>query len=219
MHASRVVGVEVEIERRERRHRSRDTDRLLCRRVRSLLEHGAGSAGALVQLLRARRIRVDEPLRVAHGADVEARVKVVHDQLGRAAADVDHERRRLRLDAAPSQLRLLVTADEAGRKAITPFHLAEKCLAVLRVAHRARRHRERALGAEALERAPVIGEHVAHTRDRNGEESAARVDPLAEAGDVRLAVHLVDAAVYDVGDEQPRRVRPEVDRCDSHLRG
>ena len=126
---------------------------------------------------------------------------------------------RLRLDAAPRQLRLLVAADEPRREAVAPLDLAEERLAVLGVAHRARRDGERALGAERLERAPVVGEDVAHARDRDGEEAAARVDALAEPRDARLAVHLVDAAVVDVGDEQPRRVRAEVDRCDSHLRG
>ena len=109
--------------------------------------------------------------------------------------------------------------DEARRESVAPLDLAEERLAVLRVAHGARRDGERALRAEPLERSAVVGEHVADARDRSGEEAAARVDAFAEARDARLAVHLVDAAVDDVGDEQPRRVRAEVDRGDSHLRG
>ena len=109
--------------------------------------------------------------------------------------------------------------DEPRREAVAPLDLAEERLAVLRVAHRARRDGERALRAEALERPAVVGERVAHAGDRQGEEAAPRVDAFAEPGDARLAVHLVDAAVVDVGNEQPRRVRAEVDRCDSHLRG
>jgi hypothetical protein len=50
-------------------------------------------------------------------------------------------------------------------------------------------------------------------------EAATRVDALTEARDTRLAVHLHERAVDDVGDEQPRRVRAEVDGRDPHLRG
>ena len=54
----------------------------------------------------------------------------------------------------------------------------------------------------------------------NGEEAAARVDTLAEPGDARSAHELLDAAVFDVGDEQAGGVRAEVDRADArHLLG
>ena len=99
-------------------------------------------------------------------------MEVVDDQLGRAAADVHDERSGLRVDAASRELRFLVAADEPRREAVAPFDLAEERLAVLRVAHGARRDGERALRAEALERPAVVGERVAHARDRNGEEAA-----------------------------------------------
>ena len=68
--------------------------------------------------------------------------------------------------------------------------------------------------------APVVGQRVAHTRDRNGEEAAARVDSFAEPGDARAPHDLGHAAVLDVGDEQAGGVRAEVDRGDArHLRG
>ena len=124
-----------------------------------------------------------------------------------------------RLDAASRQLRLFVAADEPGREAVAPFHLAEERFAVLRIAHGTRRNGERSLRAESLERAAVVGERVANTSDRHGEEAAAGVDAFAEPRDARLTVHLVDASVLDVGDEQARRVRAEIDRGDSHLRG
>ena len=146
-------------------------------------------------------------------------MEVVDDQLGRAAADVEHERSRGRLHAAARQPSLVVAAQETRREAVAPFDLAEERLAVLRVPHRARRDRERALGAELLERTSVVAEDVAHARDRNGEEALARVDAFAQPRDVGLAVQLVDAPVDDVGDEQAGRVRAEVDRCDPHLRG
>ena len=73
-----------------------------------------------------------------------------------------------------------------------------------------------ALGAERLGRAAVVGERVADARDRDGEEAAARVDALAEPRDARLAMELARDAVLDIGDEKACRVRPLVDRRDSH---
>ena len=96
-------------------------------------------------------------------------------------------------DAAPRQLRLLVAREQLRREAVAPLDLAEERLAVLRVAHGARRDEQRPLGAERLGGAAVVGERVAHARDRDGEEAAARVDALAEPRDARLAVQLVDA--------------------------
>ena len=103
---------------------------------------------------------------------------------------------------------------ETRREAVAPLDLAEERLAVLRVAHGARRDRERALGAERLGFAAVVGEHVPHARDRDGEQAASRVDAFAEAGD-RGRRASSRGAVLDVGDEQPGRVRAEVDRGDS----
>src|SRR5205085_7262995 len=106
------------------------------------------------------------------------------------------------------------------REPVRPFDLPQECLAVLRVTHRARRDRERALRAEGLELASILRQRVPDARDRNGKEAAAFVDAFAEPRDARAAQHLVDAAVLDVGDEQARGVRPEVDRPDArHLRG
>ena len=75
--------------------------------------------------------------------------EAVGDQLGRAAADVDDDRSRLeRADAAQRHRRLLVAGEQAGREAVRPLDLAEERLAVLGVAHGARRDGERPLGAE-----------------------------------------------------------------------
>ena len=138
------------------------------------------------------------------------------DQLGRAAADVDDERAgRERPDAAPRQSRLLVAREQARDEAVRPLDLTEKRLAVLGVTNRARRDRERALRAECLELAPVVDERVPHAGDRHGQQPSARVDALAESRDPRAADDLLDPSVDDVGDEQPSRVRPEVDRGDA----
>src|SRR5439155_16624480 len=85
---------------------------------------------------------------------------------------------------------------------------------------RARPNREHALRAEPLELAPVVREDAADTRDRQGQQPSTRVDSLAEPRDRDAERHLLELFALDVGDEQPRRVRPEVDRRDSrHLRG
>ena len=172
-------------------------------------------------MLANRRHVLAEPLGQADAADVEALADCRADDLhlGRAAADVDDERTGVeRADPAQRQLRLFVAAQQAGGEAVAPLDLAEEGLAVLRVADGARADAERPLGAERLELAPVGGEDVADTRDRDGKEAAPLVDPLAEPGDLEPADDLVQRSVR-VGDEQPGRVRAEVDRRDPHLLG
>ena len=140
-------------------------------------------------------------------------------ELGRAAADVDDERARLdRADAAQRQRSLLVAGQQARREAVAPLDLAEEGLAVLGVADGARRDAERPLGAELLELAAVVGEDVADARDRQRQQPAALVDALAEPRDLEPANDLLERPVR-VGDEEARRVRPQVDGGDPHLRG
>ena len=78
---------------------------------------------------------------------------------------------------------LLVAAQQPRREAVAPLDLAEERLAVLGVANGARRDREDPLGAERLRLAAVVGEARSDARDRDGQEAAAAVDALAEAGD------------------------------------
>ena len=154
------------------------------------------------------------------GADVEARREVSVISSVDPPPTSTPRCRLERPDAAQRQRRLLVAGQQTRREAVRPLDLAEERLAVLRVAHRARRDGERALGAERLELAPVVVEHVAHAGDRHGEQAPARVDAFAEPRDARAAQHLLDVAVLDVGDEQAGGVRAEVDRGDAHhLRG
>src|SRR5262249_48838132 len=155
----------------------------------------SGRATARVELFVARRGGVHEALRISHRADVEADVGVVDDQLRGAAADVEHERAGPRRHPAAGGLGLLAAPPRARPEAVAPLDLAEERLAVLGVADGARRHGERAFRSEALGCAAIVGKHVSHPRDRDGEEALARVDALAKARDVRLAMHLVDATV------------------------
>src|SRR6185503_12522595 len=121
----------------------------------------------------------------------------VDDQLGRAAADVEDERRGRGLDAVAGELRLFVAADEPGREAVAPLDLAEECFAVLGVTDSTCSNRERPLGAEGLDRPTIVGEDIAYARDRTGEETATCVDALAESGDARLAMQFLYAPFDD----------------------
>ena len=60
-------------------------------------------------------------------------------------------------DAAQRELGLFVSGEEARREPVAPLDLAEERLAVLRVADGARRDEQRALGAEGLQLAAVLG--------------------------------------------------------------
>ena len=69
-----------------------------------------------------------------------------------------------------------------------------------------------------LELTAVVGEDVAHACDRERQQPAALVDAFAEPRDRQPADDLLERSVR-VGDEETRRVRPQVDGGDSHLRG
>ena len=121
-----------------------------------------------------------------------------------------------RPDPAQRQPRLLLAGQEERLEAVAPFDLAQECLTVLGVAERARADGERPLGAERLELAPILREHVPDTGDRDRKEAAALVDAFAELRDREPADDFAHVAV-DIGDEQPGRVRAEIDCGDSHL--
>ncbi len=198
--------------------RPRHADRVAHGQRRKQLTDGRPGAG---QLDPGRRVAVHVALRQADGTDVEARREGARRELGRAAADVEQQRRAsLRADPAPCQLRLLFAGEQLRLEAVRPLDLAQERFAVLGIAHGARGDRERPLGAERLELLPEIGEDVAHAGDRNRQEPAPRVDAFAEARDDAATNDLLDAPLDDVGDEQAGRVRAEVDRGDArHLRG
>ena len=156
---------------------------------------------------------MQEPLGEPDAAEVEAVVepqalRPADDELGRAAADVEHERLLGQLapesHASKGQLRLVVAGEQTRLEAVAPLDLTEKSLTVLGVANRAGGDRERPLGAQRLSFAPEVGEHVADAGHRRGEEALALVDALAEARDLQPPDDLRDRPVLDVGDEQAR---------------
>ena len=167
---------------------------------------------------------VAEPLGHAHAAEVEARVEgdavgPAQHELRRAAADVHDQRvgldRSAVGDSAERQQRLVVPGEQLRREAVAPLDLAEERLAVLGIAHGARRNGERPLGAEALQLPAKVGQAVAHARNGEGEQPSPLVDTFAEPGDLEPPRYFIDVAVDHVGDEQARGVRPEIDRRDA----
>src|SRR3954447_24518974 len=95
--------VSAEIERGEGRERAGDADRLF--RVEVVRrERLANGARGRVELILRGRVGVDEAFREADGADFYAHAEVVEQKLRRAAADVEHERLRLRLYPAAREL-------------------------------------------------------------------------------------------------------------------
>jgi hypothetical protein len=209
-----VVLLEAERERSQAGDRARNTDRgmrLAANRVRAPLgEQRPDRFGATLQLFPGRRVRLQEPLRQADGADVEAVVpanpgRAAGNELGRAAADVEDDRPIVdaspRADAAKHHQRLVVTRKEARGEPVAPLDLAQEGLAVLGVANGARRDRERALGAKRFDRSTVLGEDVSDARDRHGKQAPALVDPFAEARDPQFTMNVRDPSVVDVGHE------------------
>jgi hypothetical protein len=150
-------------------------------------------------------------------------VAVADDELGRPAADVDDDDGPGRVGgtlarrARERQVRLLVARDRARVEAEIVADAAGEVGAVGGVADGAREDRDRALRAQLVDRGAVLREDGDDTLDRLGREAAAGVDALAQAGDDRAALELLDRAGrrVDVRDEQARRVRAEVDDRDA----
>ena len=137
-------------------------------------------------------------------------------------ADIDDERviqrRPAGGDAADHHRGLLGPVEQPSREAVAPLDLAEERLPVVGVPNRARRDRQRAGRLQNLELTPILGEAVPYAGDGDREKPTPLVDALPEPGDRQAADDLLEAPVLDVGDEQPGRVRAEVDRRDAgHL--
>ena len=182
--------------------------------------------GAGRELFLRRGIAVEEALRQPHAARLGAHgpfepVAARRHELRRAPADVDHQRpdaqRQVGGNTAQHQLGLLAAVEQARREPVAPLDLAQERLAVVGVAHGTRADGDHPLCTERLGLSSIVDEHVAHAGDRGRKQDAAPVDGLPESRD-RLPTHdLLQQAVLDVGDEQARGVRAEVDGGDSHV--
>ncbi len=137
------------------------------------------------------------------GGDVERNVASVPDhQLGRAAADVEYERRRqvggiaLARRSQERQARLLVARQHVGLQPVPAAHRGGELVAVDGVADRAGQHRDRPLAAMGIDLRAVAVQRREHARHRVLAQPAAGVDAGAEAGHVAGSRELgVDAAV------------------------
>ena len=119
-----VVGRQLQRERGDRRHRAGQADeaRRLARPGTSAATSASAarmSSSARRISLGGRRVAVQVPLGQPHAADVDRprrphAVAVAEDELGRAAADVDHQERR------PRRRRSRAPAAAASREAVAP---------------------------------------------------------------------------------------------------
>ena len=173
------------------------------------------------------RIRVHELGREARDAEREAGgplhpARVADHDLEASSAEVEaHRGRRIehhgRADRAEDQSRLLVAADDIDDDAGFLPDAVDELGAVRGAADRARGLRE------GLGRVRGVGEHAEPANRGDGLVGGGGRDVPVAAHDVAEAQHLllahqgVEMAVgVDVGDEQVKRVRPEVHGCHAH---
>ena len=154
-------------------------------------------------------------------------------ELGRAAADVDHQVWRseplparpgagqLGRGAGEGQGRLLAAAQDLRWHAEDPGDPADELSGVRGVPGRARRyHPDGNRGAVSDDRR-VLGQHAERPGQRIGGEAAGGVHPLAQPDDLHPAHQIGQRAPVRVGigDEQAKRVGTAVDRRDANRAG
>ena len=185
-----VVGVEAQVDRRERRRRAGDRDALrtaLARRRRRnrAFELRARTAAAAPPARRGvGRVGLQVALGVAHRADLRRDEEL--DLVARARRPARCCRRRCRAPAAArpcrrpaggaqvGQPRLALAGDRLRLEAEALAQLALELGAVGGVAHRARQHRDHALGAERG-RSPRGSRRRSRARARSPRRAGARL--------------------------------------------
>ena len=140
-------------------------------------------------------------------------------ELGGTATDVDHEvgRRRVEIRGGTQERQrgLFLTGEQLG---LDPrlARRGEELVAVRRVAGGAGGRGTHARDAELVERGPVLAQHRDGAGNRLRRERTRGVDTLPEPGDPHAPVEGLELGLapgaVDLGDEQPDRVRPDVDR-------
>jgi ABC-type branched-subunit amino acid transport system ATPase component len=140
------------------------------------------------------------------------------DQLGGAAADVDDadlaqrrvaERRGGAEERVP---RLLLAAEDVDLDARLLLDAGQQLVAVGRLADRVGADRPDRLGAALAGQPHLLGDGAGHLGRLAGRDLALR----AQAGERPLLHDLAEPPVGDLGDEQPGRVRPDVDAGAGH---
>ena len=185
MGAFRVVLGVAEIERRERRHRPGDADRASVASSRE--QRREHSAAAAAELGPRRWIRDEEALGEAHAADVEAASTSLARRSTASTSSVEPPPMSTTSvsssDGRPAETPRTISAASSAPSSslrgepVAPLDLAEERLAVLGVADRARRDRERPGRAELLELAAIVGEAVPNARDRDREKARRSSTP------------------------------------------
>ena len=108
----------------------------------------------------------------------------------------------------------------AGQKARVEVEalpeLGDEGLAVDGIPDRAGGDRHHALGPEFLVAGHVVGDDAADAINRVRAQGAAVLHAAPEVGDGGPPLDLAYLGPLDVGDQQPGRVRPDVDDGDSH---
>ena len=133
---------------------------------------------------------MQELLGDAHATDVERdepdRRVGAEDELGRAAADVDDEIRRGRVEvgrrAEERQRRFFVAREQLRGDTERVARGGEELVTVGGVACRARGGGAHLGGAVLVDRVAVLAQHVGGARDRVGRERPGAVDALRRAG-------------------------------------
>ena len=181
-------------------------------------------------LARLRRVVAEVALAVAHdadlGRDVEADLPAgADDELGRAAADVDHEQRLVvagsRVAVAPRKVRRASSSPVSVRaaKAERVLDRRRRTSAPLAASRTAEVITAVALLALVLLDRARNSSSTAKTRSCGAvAEPAAGVDALAEPGET-IDARARSGRSVDVGDQQPGRVRADVDDGDAHQAG
>ncbi len=161
------------------------------------------------------------PLRQSHATDLERlesfrREPAPDDELGRAAADVDHEARLGRGgqhvgDAGVDEPRFLVAGDDVDREAERALRLRQERPCVGRDAERVRRHRPHRRGMQALDPLAEAREAGERGAPRLRCQAALRIDTGADAQRLAPGVETVDLVALDAPDLEAEAVRAHVD--------
>ena len=232
MNALGVIRVELLVDRRQRGRRAGDGDPLAGGGNRLAgqfcVDQRAHVACQRIQLRRVGRVGPQVALRVANGPGLKGGVEAdlapgADHQLGRAAADVDHQgavrrRRPLGEGAEIDEPRLLGSVEDAGVELETLPKLGDERPRVRRVPHRAGGDRVHALHTQRLVGLDVLGDRAADLIHCLAGELARGVDAAPQPGHGRAPLELRHPAVGDVRDQQPRRVGPDVHDRHAHPR-
>ena len=220
-----VVGLEREVDRRARGRGPGDGDELAHGQAGGHPRGGdrrADVGGQRGQLRRRRRVVVEVALAVADDADLQRGVEAGGDELGRAAADVDHEQpvgaaRRVApanvsaASSSPERIRPSRPVRSRSSAANSRPSAASRTADVMTASARSR--------ALAGDRRRVVLDHAEHPLPRVGRRRppASRPSPSRVTTDSRTRSVRISRRV-DVGDEQAGRVRSDVDHGGPHAR-